>query len=196
MEIEITAGPDAPGVIGWVGEPFDPSCQNDDGSPNGEPCEGVDYIARVVNDPVFRSWPESLVHVGDCEIVPVATYQIRATWDGIEFTAPLEVATIEQPGPRYYGDVVGIGTGDLPPVPGFTPPNGVVNVTDVQAFILTVQGDATPSTHATWVDLHGLGDGSPPNFILNVSDLQQILFGIEGQQYTDSPENLNPADCP
>jgi hypothetical protein len=198
LEIEITAGPDAPGVIGWVGEPFDPSCQNDDGSSHGEPCAGVDYIARAVNDPVFRFWPESLVHVGDCEIVPVATYQIRATWDGIEFTVPLEVATIKQPDPRYYGDVVGIGTGDLPPVPGFTPPNGVgvVNVTDVQAFILTVQGDATPSTHTTWVDLHGLGDGSPPNFILNVSDLQQILFGIEGQQYTDSPVNLNPADCP
>jgi hypothetical protein len=196
LEIEMTAGSDALGVVGWVGEPFDPSCQYDDGSPNGEPCDGLDYLARVVNDPVFRSWPESLIHVGDCEIVPVASYRIRTTSDGIGFSTPLEVATIRRPNPRYCGDVVGMGTGDLPPALGFTAPNGVVNVTDVQAFILTVKGDLTPSTHTTWVDLHGLGDGSPPNFILNVSDLQQILFGIKGQQYTDSPENLDPADCP
>ena len=116
--------------------------------------------------------------------------------DGILFGTPLEVGTIRRPGTWYYGDVVGDGTGYLPPLLGYTGPNGVVNVADVQAYLLTAQGASTPSVPTTWVDLHGLGDGCPPNFILNVSDLQRILFGQMGQQYTDSPEHLNPGDCP
>jgi hypothetical protein len=32
--------------------------------------------------------------------------------------------------------------------------------------------------------------------VVNVSDLQRILWGIDGQQYLDSPEHLDPADCP
>jgi hypothetical protein len=32
--------------------------------------------------------------------------------------------------------------------------------------------------------------------VVNVSDLQRIRWGIYGQQYVDSPEHLNPADCP
>jgi hypothetical protein len=196
MQIEMTAGPGATGVLGWVDEPFDPSCQNDDGTPNGDPCEGVDYLARVVHDPVHRLWSEDLVHVGDCEIAPVATYEIRATADAVVYSNPLEVGTILEPGTWHYADVVGVGTGDYPPLPGFTPPNGAVNVADVQAFLLTMQGLSSPSAHTTWVDLHGLGVGVPPNFMLNVADLQRILWGIDRQEYLDSPEHLNPADCP
>ena len=82
------------------------------------------------------------------------------------------------------------------PQPGFTEPNGVVNVTDVQAFVLTLQGPQSPSVHTTWVDLRGLGLGSPPDLILNVSDLQRILFRIDGLSYTETPEQLALADCP
>jgi hypothetical protein len=170
--------PNVGSVVGWVAEP--------DG--NG--------VSRVVSDPLFRDWTESFVHVGDCEIVPVATYGFRATLDGLVFTDPVEVGTILKPGARHFGDVVGVGTGDAPPLSAFTPPNLVVNVSDVQALLLTIQGPLSPSAYTTWVDLHGLGDGAPPNFILNVSDLQRILWGIDGQEYLDSPEHLNPADCP
>ncbi|MHC4696064.1 MAG: hypothetical protein ACYTFA_04895, partial [Planctomycetota bacterium] len=127
---------------------------------------------------------------------PAATYRLRSTVNEVLFSDASEFGTIEKPGTWYYGDVVGVGTGALPPEPGFTEPNGAVNVSDVQAFLLTVQGPTSPSVHTTWVDLHGLGDGVPPNFILNVSDLQRILWGIDGQQYLDAPEHLDPADCP
>ncbi|MHC4695371.1 MAG: hypothetical protein ACYTFA_01365, partial [Planctomycetota bacterium] len=178
FKIKMTTGPEVSAVRRWVGQP------------------NADSVSRVVPDPFFDdAWP-TVVHVGDCYIVPVATYEIRATMDGVAFTAPLEVGTIHKPGNRYYGDVVGFGTGDLPPLPGFTPPNGVVNVSDVQAYLLTVHSSSTPSVHTTWVDMHGLGEGSPPNFILNVSDLQRILFGLAGQRYTDTPNQLDPADCP
>jgi len=185
VQVEMTASgefPDSTGVLGWASEPE-------------EPMPG-EYISRVVDAPVFRVWDESVIHLGDCEIVPDAVYELRATIDELVFSDPLEVGTILRPGALYYGDVVGKGTGNLPPLSGFTPPNGVVNVTDIQAYILTAQGTSSPSTHTTWVDLHGLGDGSPPNFLTNVSDLQRIKFGFEGQPYAQSPDQLDPADCP
>ncbi len=181
VQVDLTASgefPGSTGVLGWVGEPDSNS------------------IARVAAQPYYSdSWP-SVVHVGDCRIHPASTYELRATWDGVAFSEPLEVGTILKPGVRYYGDVVGEGTGDMPPANGFTPPNRVVNVTDMSAYLLTAQGSSTPSAPTTWVDLHGLGAGSPPNFILNISDLQNVLFGFEGQRYADAPEHFDPADCP
>ena len=192
--VELTEGPGATGVVGWIGEPFDPSCEDETGSPlaGNPPCAGLDAVARVVDSPVFRLWGEELVHVGDCEIVPVATFGIRATVDGVEFSDALEIGTILKPGFQHHGDVVGEGTGV-----DFTPPQGVVNVTDVSAYLFAAQG-LPQAPHWVWVDLTGLGLGAPPNFIINVSDLQQILKGIDVIPYLDSNMgmNLNPADCP
>jgi hypothetical protein len=180
-------------------------------------------MAWLVNAEVYRTWPEEVLHVGDCEVIPVATYEVRAWINRERYSEPpLEVGTILRPRNWHYGDAAGDGTGDDPPVPGFTPSNRFVNVSDVQAFLLSIQGPSTPSAHTTWVDLHGLGEppgvcsksltactdvsectpgeicttGSPPNWILNVSDLQRILWGIAGQRYTDAPEHLDPGDCP
>ncbi|UCE59697.1 MAG: hypothetical protein JSU63_19925 [Phycisphaerales bacterium] len=196
FQVELAEGPGATGALGWVGEPIDPSCQNEDGSPNGNPCDGVDFVARVVDTPAIRTWNEETVHLTGCEIVPVATYELRASPDGVVLTLPLEVGTIIKPTVWYYGDTVGVGTGELLPAMGYTAPNQIVNVNDVTAYLLTVDGDTSPSVHPTWVDLHGLSAGAVPNYILNVSDLQRILFGLEGQEYTDASDQFNPADCP
>ncbi|MHC4697307.1 MAG: M1 family metallopeptidase [Planctomycetota bacterium] len=181
VQVEMTASGEFPGSIGplgWVGEP------------------DANNVSRLVAEPYYsESWPP-VVHLGDCAIVPVATYKLRSTWDGITFSDPAEMGTILKPLNWHYGDVVGFGTGDLPPLVGFTPPNGAVNVSDVQAFLLTVNSSSTPSVPTTWVDLHGLGEGIPPNFILNVSDLQRILWGIDGHLWSDAPEHADPADCP
>ncbi|UCE59159.1 MAG: hypothetical protein JSU63_17160 [Phycisphaerales bacterium] len=190
LQVEMTDGPGDTGIVGWVGEPYDGGCMTDQGTPTGLPCSN-DLIARVVSDPVFRTWPEGLLHVSGCEIVPVAGYAIRATSDMVVFSDPLMLGTIHKPGEKHHGDVVGIATDT-----GFTPPQGVVNVTDIQAHLLVAAG-APNAPHRTWTDVHGLGIGSPPNFIANVSDLQQLLFGNEGRTYLESnPENRVPADCP
>ncbi|UCE62004.1 MAG: hypothetical protein JSU63_09815, partial [Phycisphaerales bacterium] len=76
-------------------------------------------------------WPE-VVHIGDCEIIPAATYAIRSSMDGLILGEPLVLGTIERPDPWYYGDTVGIGLGQPAPF-GFSVPNGIVNVNDVQA---------------------------------------------------------------
>ncbi len=190
--VELTEGIGETGVVGWVGQPYDPSCQNDDGSPNGESCQGVDTLARVVDEPVFRGWLEDLIHLGDCEIVPAAVYHIAGTTDGIGFSEPLELATIAKPGALFHGDVVGaLSEGE------FTPPQGVVNITDVQACLFSMQV-LNGAPHRSWTDVTGLGSGAPPNFLINVSDLQQILKGLAGETYLESNAgmNMNPSDCP
>ncbi|UCE59357.1 MAG: hypothetical protein JSU63_18185 [Phycisphaerales bacterium] len=180
----------AVGFVGWVSEPFDPSCQTGPGAPEEGPCARVDNVARVVDTPVYRAWPEGLVFIGDCEILPVATFAMRATIDGVVFSDPLEVGTISRPSPQHFGDTVGENIGE-----GYTPPQGVVNVSDVQAYLVCAAG-LPGAPHLTQVDLHGLGEGCIPNYILNVSDLQFILFGLEGRCFDESPQYRDPSDCP
>ena len=165
------------------------------------PCGPTDQFARV--DAAFHSqvWTESVLHVGDCEIVPVATYELRSCLppDGTFCSVPLALGTITQPfiSPGFrgnFGDVAGqvIGT-------EFSAPDGIGNIGDVSAYVLTSQnyGTAnTPQTHPTWVDLNGIGAGQPPQYILNVADLGQILKGLQGNKWTDDPGNLNPGSCP
>ncbi len=167
------------------------------------PCGDEDWFARVDTDPSFQVWDSSTLHIGDCEIIPAATYEIRACAapDAVVCSDPLIIGTIAQPllSPGFrgnYGDAAG-------PVDAitqqFTPPDGFTNVVDVSAYILTKQNYGTvnkPQTHPTWVDLHGPGDGNPPQYIVNVSDLGQILKAFAGDPWTDDPGNMNPGQCP
>lgn len=165
------------------------------------PCGDEDWFARVDAAPYFDTWTLTTLHIGDCEIIPVATYEIRACLppDGLVCSDPLTIGTIPQPfiSPGFrgnFGDVVGAVVGTQ-----FSPPDGIGNIGDVSAYIQTAQnyGTAnTPQTHPTWVDLNGLGPGQPPQYILNVADLGQILKALQGNEWTDDPGNLNPGDCP
>ncbi|UCE61734.1 MAG: exo-alpha-sialidase, partial [Phycisphaerales bacterium] len=75
FRVDMTASyefPESVGEIGWVGE-----------------ADG-DNVSRIVGLPYYSdSWPE-VVHIGACQIIPVATYEIRGTADGVYFSAPLE----------------------------------------------------------------------------------------------------------
>ncbi|UCE62257.1 MAG: hypothetical protein JSU63_11195, partial [Phycisphaerales bacterium] len=182
--------PDVGTALGWVGEPFN--------VPDGcapAVCGDEDWIARVVPEAVYRVWTESVLHIGDCEVVPGAAYELRATPSGVFFTDALTVGTIAKPEDKNYGDVVGsvdVETGE------FTPPDGFVSILDVQAFLLSVQNYplGSPWVHRTWIDLHGLDPGTAPNYIANVSDLTRILFGNEGMPYTQTPNQEDPTQCP
>lgn len=174
--------PDSVGILGWVGEPFDPGCPDN--------CTG-DFIARVVPDPVYRVWPETVVQVGDCEIVPVASYQLRATADEVIYPPPIVVDTIDRPGALAWGDCVGFFMDGF----GWLGPDGVTNFNDVSAAIRLFQaGPYAP--HITWVDLHGgeSGDATvdPPNAVANFADVQQIIKAFQGEPYPYS----DPALCP
>jgi len=195
---------DLPGSTGhtwWVGPP----------DANG--------IARLVSQTYAHfstDWPE-LVHVGDCEVVPTATYAIRQTIDGIAFSDPLEVPTIARPEPRYWADAVGpltyVCDGDWqnsacdpeanecpagqPCIAVWPPPDGATGFDDVTAtlFLFTsAPGLVVPDI--TWVDMHGEAGSSaavaPPNGVANFSDVQFIILAFQGHPYPFA----DPANCP
>ncbi len=180
-----TADADCGGVPG--------SCQNF--------CGPTDQFARVDTAPHFQVWNLTTLHIGDCEIIPVATYEIRACLPpyGSLCSDPLAVATILKPDPgKHYGDVVGLVEGTSPNL-YFTPPNRIVNVFDLTGYLLTKKNYGTlnkPQAHPTWIDLHGPDSANTPQYILNVSDLTLILEANEGAKWTDRAENRNPGQCP
>ena len=168
--VSSTLFPASTGVVGWVGDPTEVA--------SGE------YVVRVVDTPVYREWPYSsvLLHLADCEITPAGVYQIRTTTDGLVFGSPLLRATVAEPTPKHWADVVGEFTGEV-----WTAADGVVGMNDVMAAIQGFQHSATAPVW-TRVDV----DGEEPNAIVNMTDVMQIVFGFQGQPYPFS----DPADCP
>ena len=162
------------GTTWWVDAPFE-------ATPD---FPGV-WISRLIDTPVYRQWTEDVIHVGDCEIVPFATYKVRTTPDEVTFSDPLELKTISELEPgKYWGDVVGAFEGGV-----WTPPNTVVNFTDIQAAIKTFQREAN-APHITWVDLEG--SGGVPNVVLNFTDIQFLVLCFQSAEYPFS----SPASCP
>lgn len=144
--------------------------------------------AKCVSAPVFRLWPELVVHVGDCEIVPVASYEIVATLEGVVFSAPYAVSTIAQPTGKFWGDVVGVNDGTK-----WTPPNGFTNVNDIQAILAYIQGFAiVPAFQA--VNLEAISSDDPClNNLVNTAD---VLIAVKAAQGDAYPFTTDPASCP
>ncbi len=166
-----TGGPGAGGVLGWVAEP------------------GAVDAAKIVATPVFRVWDEAVVHVGDCPVIPLASYEIEATTDGVVFSDPLPIVTISQPGAgKFWGDTVGSFDGFE-----WSGPNGLVNANDflaaLQTFQLLPQG---PSFSV--VDVQSVSSIDPClNRIVNIADVFLLLQAFQGNTY---PFTTNPGSCP
>ncbi|MBU0719377.1 MAG: DUF362 domain-containing protein, partial [Planctomycetes bacterium] len=156
--------PESTGVLGWIDEPDE----------NG--------IARVVASPHYSdAWP-AVVHAGDCEVSPAATFEVSLTADGTTFSSPLVVATTPQPPPAKWGDCVGAMEGGV-----WTAPNGVVNFDDITAAVQYFTSAPT-APHLTWIDL----DDEVPNKVINFADIMQIVLAFQG---TDYPF-VAPGSCP
>ncbi|MBI4718668.1 MAG: hypothetical protein HY763_12745 [Planctomycetes bacterium] len=144
--------------------------------------------SRLVAAPVFRLWPEPVIHVADCEVTPAATYAISA-FDGVAFSAPLLLDTVPLPTPpRVWGDTVGINTGC-----DWSGPNGVVNVNDFLAALWVFMGASPVVPPVPWVNVAG-GAGPPScmNDVVNFLDIYQIILAFQGATYP----YLDPALCP
>ncbi len=167
FHVELTASDYFPGSVGfdgWVGEP------------------DADDICRLAAEAYYSSaWPAT-VHVGDCHVVPAATYEVSATCNGEILTDPLTVTTIPQPGVKYWADVVGDFGGAA-----WTEPQGTVNMSDIMA-VLQCFSSTSSAPPLTWCDL----DGQTPNAIVNMTDVQQAVAGFKGEPYPFPA----PADCP
>ncbi len=172
VAFKVTRTSPGPAVdVGWVGEP----------DANG--------LAQIVPAPVMRQWTEPVVHGGDCEIMPVATYEVTATDDGTTFSAPLAVSTIDQPsGGKFWGDTVGAFDGVQ-----WTAPNNIVNANDFLAALQKFQSLPT-APHITVVDVQSVSSVDPClNRITNIADVFILLQAFQGNTYPFTP---NPASCP
>ncbi len=138
---------------------------------------GMTYLVSDTAPPLFNFGSLSVVNVGGCLIAPNETYEVRATTDGISFTAPLVVSTTPTPANfRWWADVVGVFSvaGDLstiPPTPAssWAPADSVMNGFDITATLRGFQGVDAP--HVAWVDL------SPaiPDRVANGNDVLQAV---------------------
>ena len=152
-----------PVLLGWLSDP---------GQAGGDALPGTFTSDVVATQPAARTWTESVIHIGACEIAPVQTYAISATADGVVFSDPLVVTTIEKPEGKFWGDIVGNFDGVV-----WSAPNGLVGVDDVNAMIKFLGLKLAP--HITVVDLVG----SAPTFVnfdANATDLQMVLEAFGG----------------
>ena len=167
FQVELTGSaffPDAVGLLGWVGEPDEHG------------------VARLTDEPVFAAaWP-AVVHVGDCGIIPAASYDVRTTINGLFFSDPLALATIAEPAPKHWGDCVGPFDGAE-----WTAPDAEVSMDDIMAAVQSFKQLPT-APPLTWVDI----DPEVPNLVLNFTDILRIVHGFQGEPYPFS----DPVACP
>ena len=153
------------------------------------------YAATCGANPVFRVWSEPVIHVGDCEVIPVANYDVAATADGAVFSSSLAVGTILLPtlNSKLWGDTVGINNGSE-----WTPPNGFTNVNDVLGILAYINGAAI-RPQFTVANLQAISSAdSCLNAFVNTADVQISVRAISGDSY--GPPNTgkitDPAMCP
>lgn len=146
--------------------------------------------ARCGTAPVFRLWDEPVVNVGDCEIVPAATYTIRATADGTVFTDPLMVKTTPTPSSnnKLWGDVAGaISFGE------WSQPDGFANVQDILAVLAYITSAAVKPTFQQ-ANLQSISSVDPClNNFVNTADVLILVKAVAGDAY---PFTTDPANCP
>ncbi|MBI4718763.1 MAG: hypothetical protein HY763_13230 [Planctomycetes bacterium] len=176
VPVAFLASLDAPSAtpIGWVGLP------------------DAQGISKLSATPVYRVWPEPVVHLGDCPIFPVAAYEISATVDGVLFSDPVFLYTILQPSPKLWGDTVGVFDTNTNQ---WTPPNTTVNVNDFVAALQKFQG-LPQAPHVTVVDVVGAGlpgQEACLNKSGNIGDVFNIIKAFQGAAY---PFTTNPLTCP
>ena len=155
-----------PVMLGWVSDPVaDPG-----DSPAGT------YVSSMQKAmPAIRQWPESVVHLSDCEIAPAQTYGVSATTDGTSFSSRLVVATTPKPQGKFWADLVGNFDGVA-----WSGPNWLVNVDDVSSMIKFLTDK--PAPHITVVDLVGAAP-TYTNCLINATDLQMVLSGFKGDPF-------------
>lgn len=146
--------------------------------------------ASCLTSAVFRVWTESVIHVGDCEIVPAAGYQISAASNLTSFSAPLAVMTVPVPvtNGKLWGDVVGPLDSH-----GWTRPDGLANVQDVLG-VLSFIASAESRPVFEVVNLQSQSTNDPClNNAINVGDVFAVVDAVRGSAY---PFANNPSDCP
>ncbi len=177
-------------------------------------CGATDQFSRLepttASAPYFSDWtdprfPLTTLHIGDCEVVPVATYEIRAcalATGAVCGLVPLVIGTVRQSRlgktQANFGDIVA-----APAVAGdpYGPPDGWTTVSDMQALNWSLRfwrGTDPLQLHVTWADLDGSGAGNAPEYVLQIGDMQLFkqAFQMNTTWRAANSDNHNPNNCP
>jgi len=150
--------------------------------------------APCLNHPVFRTWPEAVVHAGDCEIGPAGDFEVRSLTP--QMTAnpfALHVETIRTPvrNAKWWGDTVGRNNGVE-----WTAPDRLTNVYDVLAVLAFVAGHDVQPTFQT-VNLLGNSTDVPClNEHINTVDVFLAARALAGDPYPFTTDFSNCPSCP
>jgi hypothetical protein len=204
----------SPGIVGrewWLDEPkcFEGNTGTQvDPAPNPsctgvwfDPVDGFDkalfgWISRLSPTPVTRTWVEVPLHVTDCGIAPLLTYDIRASTDaGASFSDPLEINTIHDPGgPQFWGDLTETPGGGV-----YWPPGAAMNFDDISAAIETFSSlPFNTGPPQAWAEME-------TDHVVNFSDIDKLIKAFEGTYYRDIGPLWNgqqfliggdPVNCP
>ena len=178
------------GMTWWVSPPVcldrcgtdvtatDPTCT---GSHAGQPNLWAARLTVEEQPPMI--WPEGVVHIADCEVIPVARYAMRAT-DNPEdpvFSLDLVIETAQQPGQKCWGDCVGSFDGTQ-----WHAPDGVVGMDDIQAAVMCFSYHPN-RPHRTRAVLYLV----EPCFV-NFADIFWLVQAFKADPYPF----VRPSDCP
>ncbi len=130
----------------------------------------------LIDIPLVQVWPEEDLHIFDCMIHPVATFEVRAGDGAGTWSDPLTIGTITKPGGKNHGDIVGSFTGT------WQPPEGNMSMNDLMAA-LQAFGNAATAPPKHWADVHDDG----PNQLVNMSDVLLLVNAFGGSAYPYNP---------
>jgi hypothetical protein len=198
-QVELTASNPYESAVGrtwWVDVPICYDYPAGDPVPGATACEGADFfgwVAKLNDAPVTRSWTETPLHLTDCGIVPVATYQIRASQDhGASLSDPLTINTIHDPpgSAQDWGDV----TGGPATEGAWLPPEYATSFGDIGSAIRTFENrsEGAGFPPRVWVDLE-------IDHVVSLGDISFLVMAFEGRAYADIGLPLigtDPALCP
>ena len=134
------------------------------------------------------------LHVSGCPIEPTSEYEVRAVIANAASSAVF-VPTTLKPGPKWWGDAVGIFDGTQ-----WTPAQGATNIDDAVAAVKTFQGGQVlppgpipPGNvgHLSWLDV------VPGNIntVVNFDDVFMIVQAFQGSMYPFGPADAD-GSCP
>lgn len=193
-------------------------------SPSSVVGQGLTFLVSDTAPPLYDWASLPAVHVGGCLIAPGDApgvgreYEVRATYDGVNFSSPLSVFTAARPtlaNARFWADVS--GSFSLSGNPGTTPPtppnswepadqaNPMVSGFDITA---SLQGASSAPTqaHFTWTDV----DPFVPDRVANGPDTLRVVNSFRvgtakewyPYAYPEAPTPIHgptppsPATCP
>lgn len=136
------------------------------------------WQSRLSCTPVYADWSAyDAVQIGDHEILPGATYEVRAVAAGCDPDADSSIPLVLKTAP-VWGDVAG---------PGYEAPDGNANVIDVGS-IVDVLKNIAESPDIAQTDL----DPSEPDFLVNIIEVGMAVDAVKGFSYPFP----GPSACP